>query len=185
MALKCFSTPKSRKNPCEPSVAGIKAVGVAAYDSLKLVTTSGTGVTSLASVYSGSTIARLELKNTTVNYTENGATGGDNKSVAVVGSLPCVFNVAKGEDLATVKLINELIKGDVVLFIEGNDGSIRVAGSQFGAYVTTFVDQTGGQLGDLNGYTVTFETKEADLSRNYVLQSQALIDYATAIAPYV
>ncbi|MEN2402297.1 carboxyltransferase domain-containing protein [Flavobacterium sp. MC2016-06] len=176
---------KSRKLPCFSGMGGIKAVGVAEYDSLKRLSVTGAGVTTLATTYSASTIARLELKNTTVNYLETATAGGDNRSVSVAGDLPCVFNVAKGKDLETVNLMNELLKGEVVLFLEHNDGSIKVAGSQLGALVTTGTDQTGGAISDLNGFTITFHTEEPDFSRNYVLSSTALVDYATAIKPYV
>jgi hypothetical protein len=48
----------------------------------------------------------------------------------------------------------------VVLFIEKKDGTIVVAGSQLGAQVITADDDTGGTIGDLNGYTVTFQTMD-------------------------
>lgn len=181
--MNCQSIANSYK-ACYTGVAGVKAVGVASFDSLNRITTSGTGVTSLASIYSGSTIARLELKNNTVNYLETATAGGDNRSVSVVGDIPCVFNVATGTDITTVKLMNELLKGDVVLFIEKKDGTITAAGSQLGAQAITITDQTGGAIGDLNGFTVTFHTEEPSFSRNYLLTSTALVDYAAAIKPY-
>jgi hypothetical protein len=52
-----------------------------------------------------------------------------------------------------------MLKGEVVLFIERKDGTIVVAGSQLGAQVITADDDTG-TIGDLNGYTVTFQTME-------------------------
>ncbi|KAF2337226.1 hypothetical protein [Flavobacterium daemonense] len=183
--MGCTSISKSRKLACNSGMGGVKAVGVAPYESLKRLSVSGTGVTSLASVYSGSTIARLELKNTTVNYLETATAGGDNRSVSVVGDIPCVFNVATGADLETANLIKELLKGEVVLFIEKNDGTIVAAGSQLGAQAITITDQTGGAIADLNGFTVTFHTEEPDFSRNYLLTSTALVDYAAAIKPYV
>jgi hypothetical protein len=60
-------------------------------------------------------------------------------------------------------MIEELLKA-VVLFIE-KKGTIVVAGSQLGAQVITADDDTGGTIGDLNGYTVTFQTMEPDFSR--------------------
>jgi hypothetical protein len=60
-----------------------------------------------------------------------------------------------------------IVKGEVVLFIEKKDGTIVVAGSQLGAQVITADDDTGGTIGDLNGYTVTFQTMEPDFSRKY------------------
>jgi hypothetical protein len=183
--MSCISLTKSRKLPCFSSIAGVQAIGIAAYDSSNRITTTGTGVTTLASVYSGSTIARVELKNTTTNYLETATAGGDNRSVSVIGDIPCVFNVGQGDDLNTVKTINELLKGEVVLFIEKKDGTIVAAGSQLGAQAITITDQTGGAISDLNGYTVTFHTEEPSFSRNYLLTSTALVDYASAIKPYV
>jgi hypothetical protein len=79
----------------------------------------------------------------------------------------------------------ELLKGEVVMFIEKNNGTIVAAGSQNGALAITADDQTGGTIGDLNGFTVTFNTMEPDFSRGYILTGQGLVDYAAALMPYV
>jgi hypothetical protein len=55
-------------------------------------------------------------------------------------------------------MIEELLKGEVVLFIEKKDGTIVIAGSQLGALAITADGDTGGTIGDLNGFTVTFQT---------------------------
>jgi hypothetical protein len=49
----------------------------------------------------------------------------------------------------------------------------------------TIDDQTGGTIGDLNGFTVTFQTMEPDFSREYLLTSAALTEYAAAIKAVV
>jgi hypothetical protein len=56
-----------------------------------------------------------------------------------------------------------------------------VAGSQLGALAITADGDTGGTIGDLNGFTVTFQTMEPDYSRKYLLTGAGLTAYATAL----
>jgi len=175
---------KSRKLADISPQAGVRAVGIGAYNSLNRIATTATGVIDLATYFGAGTIARLEVKNTTTKFLENGISGGDNRSTGVNGSIPCVFNVPAGGDLETTAMIEELMKGEVVLFLERNDGTIVCAGSQNGALVTTADGDTGGTVGDLNGYTVTFNTMEPDFSRKYILTGAGLVDYAAALMAY-
>lgn len=181
----CVTLTKSRKLGCATGVGGIKAVTIGAYDSSNVIATTNAGVIAIATSFGALSLARLEVKNTTTNYVENGTSGGDNRSRSVVGNLPVILSVPAGADLETVKLVEEIMKGDVVFFIEKNDGSIVAAGSQLGAQVITADDQTGGALTDLNGFTVTFQSNEPSFSRNYLLTGDALTDYAAALMPYV
>jgi hypothetical protein len=52
-------------------------------------------------------------------------------------------------------MVEQLLKGEVVLFIEKKDGTIIVAGSQLSSWLSQNGIQ-GGTIGDLNGFTVTF-----------------------------
>lgn len=183
--MGCVTLTKSRKLACTSKIAGVVAIGIAPYDSLNRVATTSTGVVALPAGMGAGTIARLELKNTATKYLENGVSGGDNRSTGVTGTIPCTFNVAAGADIADTLMIEELLKGDVVLFIEKKDGTIVVAGSQLGAQAITADGDTGGTIGDLNGYTVTFQTMEPDFSRKYLLTGAGLTAYATALMPYV
>lgn len=176
---------KSRKLADISPMAGVRAIGIGAFNSLNRIVTTSTGVTDLATYFGAGTIARLELKNTTTKFLENGISGGDNRSTGVNGSIPCVFNVPAGGDLETTAMVTELMKGEVVLFLERNDGVIMCAGSQNGALVTTADGDTGGQVGDLNGFTVTFNTMEPDFARKYILTGDGLVDYAAALKAYV
>jgi len=183
--MSCVTLTKSRKLACTSRIAGVVAIGIAKYDSLNRVATTATGVVALPTPYGIGTIARLELKNTATKYLENGVSGGDNRSTGVTGNIQCIFNVAAGSDIKDALMIEELLKGEVVLFIEKKDGTIIVAGSQLGAQVITADDDTGGTIGDLNGYTVTFQTMEPDFSRKYLLTGAGLTAYATALMAYV
>jgi len=181
--MSCVTLTKSRKLACTSKIAGVVAIGIAPYDSLDRVVTTGAGVVTLP--YGAGTIARLELKNTATKYLENAVSGGDNRSTGVTGTIPCTFNVAAGADIADTLMIEELLKGEVVLFIEKKDGTIVCAGSQLGAQAITADGDTGGTIGDLNGYTVTFQTMEPDFSRKYLVTGAGLTAYATALMAYV
>ena len=87
-------------------------------------------------------------------------------------------------DIETTLLVEELLKGEVVLFLERKDGKIVVAGSQNGALAITADGDTGGTVGDLSGFTITFQTIEPDFSRKYILTGQGLTDYAAALLAY-
>jgi hypothetical protein len=183
--MGCVTLTKSRKLACTSKIAGVVAIGIAPYDSLNRVVTTATGVIALPAGMGIGSIARLELKNAATKYLENGVTGGDNRSTGVTGSITCTFNVPVGQDIADALMVEQLMKGESVLFIEKKDGTIVVAGSQLGALAITADGDTGGTIGDLNGYTVTFQTMEPDFSRKYLLTGAGLTAYATALMPYV
>ena len=170
---------------CGPSHGGIRSVTLGGYDSQNRIATTAAGVIDISSVFGVGTLARLEVKNTATNYVENGTSGGDTRSTSVVGNLPVVLSVPKGNDLVNVALVKEILKGEVVFFIELYDGSIRACGTQNGALAITADDQTGGALTDLNGFTITLNTMEPDFSREYLLTGGALTDYAAALLAYV
>ena len=90
--MACVTFTKSRKR-CGQGVGGIKAVTIGSYDTLNQITKTTTGVTEIATVFGAGTLARLEVKNTTTNYVENGVSGGDTNSKAVTGNLPVVLTV--------------------------------------------------------------------------------------------
>lgn len=182
--MSCVTLQKSKKLGCVSAMAGIKAIGIASFNSTPVLAKTPTGVIDIASSYGAGTIARMEVKNTTVNYVENGISGGDNRSKGVTGNLPLVLNVPKGADLEYALMVEEMLNGEVCLFLEKKDGTIVAAGSQFGAIALTADDQTGGTIGDLNGFVVTFNTQEEDFSRGYLLTGAGLTEYAAALMAY-
>lgn len=182
--MSCVTLTKSRKLACMSSMPGIAAIGVAPFDGANKIVTTPTGVIDVATAYGAGTIARLEVKNTTTKYLENGVSGGDSRSTGVTGNITAIFNVPAGGDIETTLMVEELLKGEVVLFIEKKDGTITVAGANNGAMAITADDDSGGNIGDLNGFTVTFQTMEPDYSRKYLLTGQGLTDYAAALMAY-
>jgi hypothetical protein len=179
--MSCVTLTKSRPLGCNSSTPGIQAITVGAYDGLNKIVKDNTGVAAIAAQYGANTLARFEVKNTTIKYLENGTSGGDNRSMGVKGTLNAILNVSPGTDVDTAQTVRELMKGPLVLFIERKDGTIVVAGSQLGAEVVTADSDTGGTTGDLNGFTIGFATDEPDFSREYLLSTQARTDYAAAL----
>jgi hypothetical protein len=92
--------------------------------------------------------------------------------------------VPAGGDIETTLFVEQLLKGEVVLFLETKAGLIFAAGVQNGAIAITIDGDTGGTIGDLNGYTVTFQTMEPEFSRKYLLTGTALTEYASALMAY-
>lgn len=183
--MACVTLGGSRKLSCMSGEAGILAVSIGEYDSANRIVKTNTGVVEIGQQFGALSLARFEVKATTINFVENGVAGGDNRSKGVTGSLPIILTVPKGDGVKTVTDIQQLLNGEVVLFIEKKDGTVVVAGSQNGAMAITINDQTGGTIGDLNGFTVTFQTMEEDFSREYLLTAPALIEYAAAIKAVV
>lgn len=181
----CVTLGGSRKLACISGEAGILAVSIGVYDSAVRVATTSTGVVTIATPFPALSLARFDVKATTANYVENGVSGGDNRSRGVTGTLPIILNVPKSDGVKTVTDVKNMLGGEVVLFIERKDGTVTVAGSQNGAMAITANDQTGGTIGDLNGFTVTFQTMEPDFSREYLLTAPALVQYAAAIKAVV
>ena len=180
----CVVLTKSRKLACASKQAGVKAVSIAPYDALNLIVKGATGVTALPAIYDAGSIARLELKNTTTKFLENGVSGGDNRSTGVTGNISCIFNIPENGEVETTKMVEELMKGEFVAFLELKNGKIVAIGSQNGAVVTTADGDTGATIGDLVGYTVNIQTTEPDFSKGYVLSGDALTSYAAALMAY-
>ncbi len=183
--MSCVTLTKSRGLGCTTSSSGVVAVGIGVYDGFNVVATTPAGVVSLSTQFPTDSIARFEVKNTTTKYIENYTYNPDTRSGGYKGTLNCIFNVAPSEDISLANVMTEITKGEIVLFLELKNGSKFVVGSQNGAWVTTKDNDTGGQAGDLNGYTVTFNTEEPQDFRLFELTGAGLTQYAAALMPYV
>ena len=67
----------------------------------------------------------------------------------------------KKQDAATQKALKLLSYGRPHILIEDYNGNFRLAGAQNGVEVSVGT-ATGGAMGDLNGYNITFEGKEKE-----------------------
>lgn len=173
----------SRKLPCIKRRIGIRAVYIAQFNRQDPVITSSTGVASLP-VYlttPGNSVARYDVKSTTANYTDTLTQNLDTRSGGRKGELPIVLIPSAGVD--NVKLateIDEFSKTETLIFLEMKNGDFFAIGSQFGCNITTAVDTTGGQSGDLDGVTITIQTEESESFRKYWLTSTAVTELIAA-----
>lgn len=182
---------KSRNLNCVTKKVGIRSLSIIKYDPLNRVVTTSGGVVTLpaymltATAPAGAKIARFDVKNTTSNYTDTLTNNMDTRSGGRKGQLPLVLVSATGLDnIALSDIVDELTKTEFVGFLEMKNGDYFVIGSQFGAMVSTSVDTTGGQDGDLNGVTITIDTDEADSFRKYWMASASVIQLLASTMAY-
>ena len=175
---------KSRKLKDTTTQSGIRAIGIGVYNSTDRIVTTSTGVTSLATQYPTGSIARLEVKNDTIQFLETGIVDKNTRGTGYSGSITAMFSTPVGTEIETANVIKELCKGEVVLFLELYDGTIKVAGSRNGALASAPLAQTGAKSGDLKGYTISFVTDEPDTADLYILSGTGITDYASALKAY-
>lgn len=172
---------KSRNLNCVTKKVGIKSISIVKYDPLNRVATTTGGVVTLpdymlsATLPAGAKLARFDVKNTTSNYTDTLTNNMDTRSGGRKGQLPLVLVSATGLDNTVLsEIVDQLTKTEFVGILEMKNGDFFAIGSQFGCMVSTAVDTTGGQDGDLNGVTITIDTDEADSFRKYWLTAAAV-----------
>lgn len=182
---------KSRNLNCVTKKVGIRSLSIVQFDPLNRVVTTSAGVVTLPTYMltdtlpAGAKIARFDVKNTTVNYTDTLTINADTRSGGRAGELPLVLVSSTGLDnIALSDIIDELTKTEWVGFLELKNGDIFAIGSQFGAMTLTSVDTTGGQDGDLNGVTLTVNTSEADSFRKYWLAPSAAAQLLASTMAY-
>ena len=182
---------KSRNLNCVTKKVGIKSVSIVQYNPLNKIVTTTAGVVTLpdymltATAPSGAKIARFDVKNTTSNYTDTLTNNLDTRSGGRKGQLPIVLVSATGLDnIALNDVVDELTKTEFVAFLEMKNGDWFAIGSQFGCMVSTSVDTTGGQDGDLNGVTLTIDTDESEGFRKYYLDATAVAQVVASTKSY-
>lgn len=144
---------KSRFLNTKEGFSGIKAVSFLPY--LKTIslaaddTFQGTGLT--GSVY------RYEVKNDGCNYDEEGKPDRNTGTTVYTGTLNLVLPIL---DRATRDEVKLLAYGRPQVFIEKFDGTILLAGSEFGCELDSIKIGTGGKRSDMSGFTLQFKTEE-------------------------
>lgn len=172
--MACTSLSKGRKLPCRGGNGGLKAVGFAVWDSNDLVE-SADGVVS--GITTGITaIYRYELKNAGNNYSEEIASDPEARTVVYNGTLSLVLQKL---DIDTRNEIKMLALGEVIIFLEHNNGDIYLVGAEFGAQLTGGTFVTGGARVDMAGSNLTFTTSENE--PYLTLDASAKADYATKV----
>ena len=156
--MACTLT-RGRKEPCKDVVGGLKNVYFVDFGGLGTVTQDSTTdqITNLTGDSSNNLTAyKYELKGnssfeqTITSSRENGTTFFDQ-------TLNITFKKLSKEDNGEIKL---LAYARPHIAIEDYNGNVFMMGLEHGADVTGGTIVTGAAMGDLSGYTLTFNAQE-------------------------
>ncbi len=141
-----------RNEVCKESIGGIQGVYFLNYTTGSFTKNGSGEVTSL----SGSTVYYYQLKGNST-YTETVNSSRDNGTTFFNQEL--VLNLKKLTNEMTTQL-KLMAYGRPQIIIWTNNGDALLVGEKLGADVTAGTISTGGALGDLYGYSVTFTGME-------------------------
>lgn len=144
---------QGRQEVCKESIGGLQGVYFINFTTGSF-TKNGTGeVTALPS---GSTVYYYELKGTSA-YTETVNTSRENGTTFFSQELTLNLKKLTNEMTTQLKL---MAYGRPQIVVWTNNGDALLVGQDHGADVTGGTIQTGGAMGDLYGYSVTFTGME-------------------------
>lgn len=145
-----------RLEACKEAVGGLRNLYIAnfnssMFDGLTLDTDEQiTALTTAVTVY------KFELRGENNTFEETNENSRDNGTSfwTQTGNI-----VLKVQDLKTQAQLKLMSYGRPHIIIEDYNGKFRLAGAQNGVEVSVNTS-TGGAMGDLNGYNISFEGKE-------------------------
>lgn len=142
-----------RNEVCKESIGGLQGVYFINYTTGSFTKNGSGEVTALPT---GSTLYYYQLKGSSA-YTETVTTSRDNGTTFFSQEL--VLNLKKLTNEMTTQL-KLMAYGRPQIIVWTNNGDALLVGEHLGADVTAGTIQTGGALGDLYGYSVTFTGME-------------------------
>ena len=143
---------QGRLEVCKESVGGLAAVYFLPYTSASFSHTGGDAGAPITAFPSGSTVYYYQLKGTSA-YTETVNSSRENGTTFFQQEL--VLNLKKLTNEMTTQL-RLLAWGRNQIVISTLNGDALVAGERQGCDLTAGNIQTGGSVGDLYGYSLTF-----------------------------
>lgn len=155
--MACSLT-QGRQEVCKESIGGLAGVYFINYTTGSFSTTTNptTGMVTVTALPSGSTVYYYELKGNST-YTETVNTSRDNGTTFFSQEL--VLNLKKLTNEMTTQL-KLMAYGRPQIVVWTMNGDALLVGLREGADVTAGTIQTGGALGDLYGYSITFTGQE-------------------------
>ena len=157
--MACNFISAGRELACKDSVGGIKAVIFVPNDSSNKIVSNAVDATTgaidnLAAVVAGS--FKYELRGTS-SLEETITASADNGTVFYEQALNLTLPKLSAVDNKAVKL---LATSNPQVIVEDYNGSLFLVGRQHGADVSGGTIVTGGAMGDMSGYTLTFSGME-------------------------
>ena len=145
-----------RLEPCKDSVGGINAVYFVNYGALGAITYDTTDVDVIDAVAGSPSAYKFDVRGNST-YTENIQSSRENGTTAFEQVLELSLKKLTKEDHNTIKLLSF---GRPHVIIEDNNGNRFLSGLEHGADVTGGTIVTGGAMGDMSGYTLSFTGME-------------------------
>jgi len=144
---------QGRQEVCKESIGGLQGVYFVNYTTGSFTKDASGQVTALPS---GSTVYYYQLKGNSA-YTETVNSSRDNGTTFFSQGLTLNLKKLTNEMTTQLKL---MAYGRPQIIVWTNNGDALLVGEKLGADVTGGTIQTGGALGDLYGYSVSFTGME-------------------------
>jgi hypothetical protein len=141
-----------RLEPCKDSVGGINAVYFVNYGDITSVTYDATNTDVIDAVAGSPSAYKFDVRGSST-YTENIQSSRENGTTAFEQVLELSLKKLTKEDHKTIKILSF---GRPHVIIEDNNGNRFLSGLEYGADVTGGTIVTGGAMGDMSGYTLSF-----------------------------
>ena len=144
---------KGRKEPCKDVVGGLRAVYFTDFGDFGTVTQTDDEVTDMDGTF---TAYKYELKGNS-SFEQAVTSSRENGTTFFDQTLNITFKKLSKEDNKEIKL---LAYNRPHIAVEDYNGNVFVMGLEHGAEVTGGSIATGAAMGDLSGYTLTFNAQE-------------------------
>lgn len=153
--MACDIIDSGRTEACKDSVGGVRNLYVANFDATLFDTATLTldEITALATAVD---VYKFEVRGDNNTFEETNENSRENGTSYFVQS--GTFSLKK-QDVASTRLLKLMSFGRPHIIVEDYNGNFRLAGFQNGCEVSLGTT-TGGAMGDLNGYNITFEGME-------------------------
>jgi len=145
-----------RLEPCKDSVGGINAVYFVNYGDLGTITYDVTNTDVINSVAGTPSAYKFDVRGSST-YSENIQSSRENGTTMFEQVLELSIKKLTKEDHNTIKLLSF---GRPHVIIEDNNGNFLLSGVEHGSDVTGGTIVTGGAMGDMSGYTLSFTGME-------------------------
>lgn len=165
--MACTTISAGRDFQCNDGLGGLVSIYVIPFtDVLSRITKDSDDI--ITAISAGSTIEvfKFDLREDGNSFEEASEQSRENGTSFVTQTLTVVL---KRQDASSRKQLQLLSYGRPQVIIEDANGTFRLAGLEFGSDVTVNAS-SGGALSDMNGYNLTFEARERELS-NFVSSS--------------